>query len=327
MRSEARLLAQLREGLRRALFRNLFYKLAALVLALGVWGWVQGEQVVEDSAWVQVKFETSEDYALTEVPIGRVRITVSGAQAYVKELRRRQPQIQVDLTPFPAGEHVVDFREYEVLDLPPGVRIVGLVPPSVEIALEAQVTRPLPLQPAQVGEPAEGYRVKSIRLEPEVVEVQGPASVVGALTEGLPTEGIVVTGLKEDTERVVEVPLKNASLSRVDHTPVKARIEIEPVTGTRVFEGVPVLSRARGWEPTTPELEVAVEVKGPIKVIDGMQGDALTVMVLIPEGTPERQITVRNDALDAARYEVVGLPDGVSVEATRPSSFTMEPPK
>ena len=42
-------------------------------------------------------------------------------------------------------------------------------PGTEEVTLEEQVVRSLPLRPAQVGEPAEGYRVKGIQLVPEVV--------------------------------------------------------------------------------------------------------------------------------------------------------------
>ncbi|MCB9759327.1 MAG: YbbR-like domain-containing protein [Alphaproteobacteria bacterium] len=318
--------ARVRAWLRRFFLDNLVYKVLSLVLALSIWAWVQGEQVVEDSAWVRVDYALNSEMVLSQAPVSRVRLTVSGANAYVKELRRREPHLTVDLVEYPTGMHAIDFLDYEIEDLPPNVRVVGLVPPKLELELEPKVTRPVPLRSAQVGEPADGYRVKAISLLPDELEIEGPASEVDALADGLPTEGIVVTGLTQSVRREVEVPLRSRTIRRVDGDPVFAEIVIEPITDTRAFAEIPVIARSpRRWRPTVEAVEVTV--RGPIRELEEMRDDQLTVMVVVPEETPARQITVGYDPAAAARFDVVGLGDNITVEQVRPARFTVEPVK
>ena len=170
----------LKARLRSLVRENVPVKLITLVLSVIVWGWIQSEQVVEESAWVRVEYQTPEGLVMAQTPTQRVRVTVSGTRGDVKALRRSQEELSlsVDMGSFEAGVQTVDFVDTEIDGLPAKLEVVGLVPNSLQVELEPRAVRIVPLEPAVVGRAAEGHRVAGIELEPAEIELAGPASAI-----------------------------------------------------------------------------------------------------------------------------------------------------
>ena len=172
------------DGLRsrfRGFFReNLAFKIGTLVISIAIWAWIQSEQVVEESAWVRVEYQTPEGLVMAQTPTQRVRVTVSGTRGEVKALRKTQEELSlaVDMGSFEAGVQTVDFVDTEIAGLPPRLEVVGLVPNSLQVELETRAVKTVILEPAVVGRAAEGHRVAGIELSPQEVELAGPASAI-----------------------------------------------------------------------------------------------------------------------------------------------------
>jgi hypothetical protein len=309
--------------LRGAVRENLAFKLLSLVLSLGMWAFIQGEQVVEESAWAEVAYLLPEGLVMAETPARRVRVTLTGAQAFVKEIRRRALHVTVDLREVGAGVQNVDFVESQIEGLPQNVKVVGLVPNSIQVELEKRVTRKVQVDAAIVGEAAEGYRISAVRLVPTQVEVVGPASLVRGL-QRVTTDGIDVAGLSRTTRLPVTLSLRNEALSLSPGQAVEAEIVVEQVTSTRVFEAVPVVVRAKDWRAVTESVEVALV--GPSSVLEKIRPDAITVLAVIPEDAVRKRIELTGNASRAARYEVVH-PGGEEVEvgSLTPARVLVEP--
>lgn len=314
---------RVRAVLRGFLLDNLVYKILSLVLSLAVWGWVQGQLEVEETTWAQVSYRLPDDLAFAQPPVSRVRVTLAGAQGVIREAKQRDLTIAVDLTQYPEGAHSLDFLGYEVQGLPEALRTMGLVPPTFDIQLVPKVRRRVVLKPVQVGEPAEGYRVKSIRLVPPEIEVEGPATSVEEVRDGLSIEAISVAGIDATVTRKVQITLPNRTLARIDREPVEAEVVVEPVTSTRSVDEVPVFSRSRQWRPSRDT--VTVTLVGPIRTLEELDSQAVIVQVIVPEDVPAKPFTVGLEPKAAARVEVVGLPDGVSAESISPARFEVEP--
>ena len=85
------------------------------------------------------------------------------------------------------------------------------------------------------GEPAEGFRLKDLRVVPSRVWLAGARSQVLKLEEVV-TQPIVLTGLETSEEREVRLYLGSGSVWKEDDEPVKIVIEIEALAPEEVAE-------------------------------------------------------------------------------------------
>ena len=298
---------------------NLATKLVSCLLALGLWAWVQGELVVEETAWIGVDYKISDDKALTQEPNQRLRANISGPQALVRELRRVQPKLHVDLSEYPLGVHTIDFLPSEIEGLPPSVNVLGLAPNSLQVEVEAKHTRTVSVRVEQRGEPPEGYRVRQITVEPAEVEVQGPRSIVENI-EAIVTEEISVSDLRATARVPVVLRLSPRTLSLSRSQPVTATIEIEPVTSARTFTDVPVIVRNRGWRSELESVEITLT--GPMQALSAIGEDEVTVLVHVPDDVEGDSLLLSLGAESGARLEVLHpAADEVTVKKLSPAKL------
>ncbi|MEY3212192.1 MAG: hypothetical protein RIT28_2673 [Pseudomonadota bacterium] len=306
-------------GLRGLLVENLATKLVSCLLAVGLWAWVQGELVVEETAWIGVDYKIPDDKALTQEPNQRLRANISGPQALVRELRRVQPKLHVDLSEYPLGVHTIDFLPSEIEGLPPSVNVLGLAPNSLQVEVEAKHTRTVSVRVEQRGEPPEGFRVRQITVEPAEVEVQGPRSIVENI-EAVVTEELSVSDLRATTRVPVVLRLSPRTLSLSRSQPVTATIEIEPVTSFRTFTDVPVIVRNRGWRSELESVEITLT--GPKHALNAIGEDEVTVLVHVPDDVEGDSLMLSLGAESGARLEVLHpAADEVTVKKLSPAKL------
>lgn len=317
--------AAVAKSLRRSFAENLGFKVASILVALLLWGFVQGQRVVEASTRVEIVYRgLSEDLAFSTRPPTRARLTVTGRQSVAREVSRNNLTLLVDLSEAEVGVHTWEFRPEDVAALPDGLDVLRLVPNSVQLQVEKKLTRTLPLQAAELGRPAKGYKVVAIELEPEKVEVRGPASALDQVS-ALVTEGIPLEGLAESARLPVSLSLP-ARLELADGgQEIIAHVAIEAVTGEKTLGDVPVVVRHMGtgsWQSRTGT--VAVTVEGPVSELEALDASALTVLVHVPEDTEPLPRLV-GAGREGLRYELAGLPARVEVVDVEPDRIPVEP--
>ena len=169
---------------------------------------------------------------------------------------------------------------------------------------------------ARVGEPAFGYRLLNITVEPDSVFVTGPPTQLQALTR-LETEQVDITGLTESTRLQVALDLPEGIRLDQDQE-VFVDIEIEPrFDTTSLRRDVEILGLGEGLEATDirPE-DVRIIFFGPV----------LTLEALL-----EADIRVTVDLFDLGEgtYSVVPeviFPEqrGIELRSIQPSVITVE---
>lgn len=104
----------------------------------------------------------------------------------------------------------------------------------IRIAVARQlVTRTLPVVPELTGQPAPGYRITSVTVNPLIVTVSGESSSVTQLEIAM-TEAIDVEGRTDDLEATVLVALPDGVTVSGSET-VRVMIAIDEDTGSRTF--------------------------------------------------------------------------------------------
>lgn len=304
---------------------DLGLKVLSLLIAAIVWAWVQGDEVVEARTRAQIHYVWPKGLvAARELPSTLV-VTVSGPQGVARSIQRDALSVTVDLSDESAGSTSVDFTELELLGLPSAVSVVQLSPPAIDIELDRAVTRELSVTPTVIGDPAEGWVVARVEVQPSEVEVVGPQGRMRTLAE-LATDVVEISGSRED--RVVEVglALKQAGVSLAEGAPerVKVRIDVEPVMVERTFEDVPVLVRAAGWkaEPTS----IRVTLKGPQESIGSIAAGSVSVLLHPPDDARDgrAELSWKVGETDQVEVRHDGPAEGIEVARLEPRRFKLE---
>lgn len=289
-------------GFLRSLVSNPHYKLLSLVLALGAWMWVQGEEVVQAHVRVDVTWALP-DGLVTEAPLPRsVLVTLRGARNVVRRVRDSQPVMALDLTDVDVGDHRVEFGMANIRGLPSGAEVVSHTPASVGISLDRLATRKVRVRAVRVGEPDRTVTVVGVTLDPAVVSVQGPAQAIADLVE-VPTLPIDVSGLKEDSRLAYEVELPQGA-EVVGVSRLSAMVDVEDRFTQRTFSTVPVyVWQQPDWRPITESMQVVLE--GPAAELRGLASDGVLAFVHLPNEPSRLRYAADFGPSDGLRVRIV----------------------
>jgi YbbR domain-containing protein len=181
---------------------NLRYKVVALIAALLLWGVSHSTSSIERGFDIPiVPGSVPEDLVITGQSTDAVNIRVSATNAALRRLSVAELSYPVDLTGARAGTTV---REVEpaAMNLPRGAQIVSRSPASLEFTLERKSTRAVKVRADIDGEPAPGFVVGDVAIDPPRLRIAGARSEVLRLAEVL-TETIDVAGADAPLEKKV----------------------------------------------------------------------------------------------------------------------------
>jgi YbbR domain-containing protein len=247
----------------------------------------------------------------SEIPPA-IQVRVVGSRSIVNNLSQSRLTQTLDLNGYKSGRHTFSLGPNS-FSLPRGVQVVRIQPNPIILTLAATITRTLPIKPVLENNPAEGYELVSVNTRPPQVTVKGPSPELSEL-QFISTLPIDLSFLKEPTVIATDLDFKNLHLSLKDPVAILADLQIAPKALTRTFSGVPVLtSQAAKVSPT----QVTLTIKGPWPLVQNLKPEDLKV-----------QVDTRNLSPGRHRLTVsVDLPDGVSLERSRPAAVTVTVPK
>jgi YbbR domain-containing protein len=145
---------------------------------------------------VQLNFIRPNNLDISNEPPRTIDVELTGSRERLNNMKLFDLVATVDISDNPAGERVVRLNNANVhMELPDGVRIDSFKPATIQVRLEPNLERQLPVQIKLEGQPAAGFEIVRSASQPEVITVRGPASMVETLQQA-PTERISVEGRK-----------------------------------------------------------------------------------------------------------------------------------
>jgi YbbR domain-containing protein len=262
-------------------FRDLPLKLVAVGLAALLWLTVARDPVVERGLQVPLQFENvPDDIVIVGEPPESVHVRARGTSSVLSGLAPGEVVAVLDLSSERPGERLFDIRP-ETIRAPFGVEVAQIVPGSISLTLErAAEARSVPVVPRLEGEPAAGYVVGNLTVDPPSVEVVGPESRLARLNEAL-TEPIPIDRATGTIEDRVTVGVADPLLRLRRPQDVRVVIDIVRAPVERKLYGIPV--GVRGVEPSlnaTIEPErIAVNVRGSPAAMRGLRTSAIEAYV------------------------------------------------
>jgi YbbR domain-containing protein len=244
-------------------FRHLGLKIVALAVATLLWLTVAGEHVVERIIRVPVEFRNiPPKLEVVGDPPANVDVRLRGSSAVLSRLEPGEVVAVLDLANARPGSRIFHIRNEEVRS-PYGVEVTQVVPGTIGIELEQSAVRVVPIVAPVEGEPAPGYIVGQVTVEPATVQVAGPQTRLKKLAEAT-TEPVTVAGATRDVRDVVAVGLVDSSLRLVQPQDVTVIVPVTPAPVERELSGIAVRARnlGEGLRTLVRPSVVAVTVRG-----------------------------------------------------------------
>jgi YbbR domain-containing protein len=209
------------------LTRNLRYKALALVSALMLWGVAHGTADIERGFDIPVVFTAlPENLVIVEQNSDVVNVRMRGSRAGLRRMALDSFEYAVDVSGARPGtaNYEVDLTRIE---FPRGVKDVSRSPSNLLVTFEPRSSRVVRVRPDITGEPAEGFELAGVEIDPPEVMIAGARSEVQRRGE-IVTETIDVSGLQADTKRTVKVALSRPHVWLAEERPLQASIKIVP---------------------------------------------------------------------------------------------------
>jgi YbbR domain-containing protein len=218
------------------LLQNLRYKLIALAFAALLWGVSHSTTTVERGFDLPVAVRgVPESLVVVGQSSDMVNIRVRGSRAALRSLTVGELEYAVELAGARPGVTELEV-DTNTLDLPRGAQVVSRSPANIDFTLERRATKTVRVRADLEGDPAEGYVVAGVELEPSRVRITGARSEVQRLSEVL-TETVDVTGAMAPLERRVRPSLRGRNVWVEETEAIDVRVDVAPQPEERPGRG------------------------------------------------------------------------------------------
>jgi YbbR domain-containing protein len=211
----------------KMLTENWALKLLALVFACILWFFVTGEQKLERSYAVPLELKNMPTGMMVanDIP-SMIDVRISGPRTRLMNLQLQDIGIAVNLKDLEPGLTTLKRLE-ERLNLPGPLKVTRLSPSYIDVKLERVVSKNVLVKPQLSGKPAAGYRLATVRIEPQKVLIEGAESEVAGL-DSVATEAVDIAGARETRREKVSLSYPGHYSILKDQVAVEVEIVIEP---------------------------------------------------------------------------------------------------
>jgi YbbR domain-containing protein len=247
--------------------RNIGLKIVSLVLAALLWLLVSGEQTVERALRIPLEFTNlPSQLELVGQPPAVVDVRVRGSSGTLGRMTAGELAAVLDVRTARVGDRLFHLTADDVR-APFGVDVVQVTPASVSLTFEESLSKTVGVTVRIEGEPAAGYAIAGVIVDPPTVAIVGPASAIGGLTEAI-TEPISVTGASGPITETVTLGVADPVVRLRQAQTARVTVSIAAAPEEWVVHGVSVqVKNGRGTSSVSPA-DVTIRVRGPRDSID-----------------------------------------------------------
>jgi YbbR domain-containing protein len=197
----------------------------AFLIAAFLWGIAHGSSSIERAFDIRVELhKLSDTLVVTDQSVDLVNVRVMGSRAALRNVDSGNLTLAIDVSGGKPGVAVYDV-EVSHIELPRGSRFVSHSPSRVQVRFEKRGRKAVDVRAEVEGEPASGFHLLAVEVEPPEIWLAGARSQVMRLSEVV-TESINITGIREDEEREVRLFLGGGSVWMEENKPVTVRIRV-----------------------------------------------------------------------------------------------------
>ncbi len=210
-----------------AIFDNLVYKFAALLVACVLWATAQGFRSVEQGLDLPIVLEhIPPELVSVEQSAHEVNLRIVGSRAAVRQAEKNLLHYPLSLADIKPGESRFSVTT-DRLSLPRGARISARSPSTIVIRAERVQAKRVRVRPDLSGELPEGLRIQEVRVEPSQVTLEGARSSIRRVREVM-TDRIELGRMRETTTLETSLVLGYPHVWRQeeDGGPIRVHIDV-----------------------------------------------------------------------------------------------------
>ena len=254
------------------------------------------------------------------ITVEPMTVTVTGPESQVRTVEAAVAEVFVQGQRSTLRTEVV-LSPRNARDLP--VFDVTLEPPTAVITVPVE-QQPgyleVPVVPQTRGQPAEGYRVSSISVDPATVTLRGSPQVLQSLPGYVETEPLDISGATQDI--IERLPLRvPENVAVLGSKSVIVTVRITPLEGGKTIvrplrlQGIP-----EGMVVNLPIRSVQIILAGPLPKHNNLQPEEVQAILDLSQITGEGVFTLRPQILTPAEVRVEAvIPEEVQVEVRPPT--------
>ena len=170
------------------LWRNIWWKLFALLMAVLLWIAVANEPELSTFVSVPIEFkDLPQSLEISSDVVEKVTLEMRGPSGELQSFSVNRTAVVLDMSDAVSGErtYLIDSAEVQ---LPRGLQLIRAIPPGVRFVFERRKTRTVPVQ-VRFSEPPARFRVA-----PASLTIEGPESRVDRV-QALLTDKIEIGSL------------------------------------------------------------------------------------------------------------------------------------
>jgi hypothetical protein len=218
------------------LLENWSLKATALLLALILWLFIQGEPGQQRGLAVPLEVLVPRNMEITNERPTSAEITYRGPAFS----NIGSATCIIDLKSAKEGKHLVSLTSDNVrMPKGLGIEILQINPARVTLVLEQTVSKEIPIVPSIRGEPAQGIEIYGRYPDPATVIITGPRSRVEPVRE-VATETISITGKGKSSQFFVNLNLHDDAIRSSVIVPIQVSIQMGPRRKLHTIQHVPV---------------------------------------------------------------------------------------
>jgi hypothetical protein len=261
-------------------FSHLGLKLLSVGLALSLWIVVAGEETVERGLRVPLELQQfPAGLELVDEPPSTVDVRVRGASGALSRLAPGEIVSVLDLRGARVGRRLFHLTPDQVR-APAGIDVVQVAPATLAMVFENSASRSVPIEPDVEGDPAPGYVVGRVQVEPETVEIVGPEGAVKRAPSAL-TEPVSVEGVRQAVRESVTVGVPDSAVRLKTPGMAAVTVQVVPAPLERALRDLPIHLRNLGPSLAATALPpvATVTVRGSRDALSGIERDEVAAYV------------------------------------------------
>lgn len=280
-------------------------KLLSLVIGISLWNFVVGEDQVEVILTIPLELRNMPaDLVIANQYRKDIEVALRGTRRLIQEIRQQNISRPVDLSKAQPGTMLISNTP-ETIAIPRGINVQRVQPSSITLQVDRLDQREFTINPVAQGEPAAGYFLKDLVLNPPRITVTGPETILQRET-GLTTSVIDLNGLTQSETLQVQLDLSEALLNLMGETVIEVKVVLGEVMVQKTVAGIPVNIRDSHRPVRAEPATVTVEAEIPEPIL---------------QVTPEPAMLFRaavNDPVDINTEELPVTVSGVNLPGHAP---------
>lgn len=267
---------------------NFWLKLASLLLAVGFWFYVVGEESIEITKTVPLEIKTdSEKVSLVKSSTSYLEVTLESPRHLLSVLSSRDAKaVHIIRDAEKAGDYSFNVSSKDLILPAAEARVTKIFPSYVTVSLDEVIVKKLPIEVDLIGEPAYGYRAdtEAIELDPNAVLVEGPKAILEKM-DSIQTEPVQLVGRIRTFRRRVKVR-EFPEVKPLGEAITEIQVPVIAEFSEKEFLDVPVKPLGSPIARHYVRLEmdrISFTLKGPRAVLDTVDTDQILAFVSVED--------------------------------------------